>query len=103
MEVPVAIVVEVVDAERSRPSPIDLVSNPQIRREVLANTLVGVAVDVAVVQRSVLRTAVARAERGGPLLVQPIADEGGRTPLRDVRLALADRVARHDAEAVVLL
>mmetsp|Transcript_30676 Transcript_30676/g.56438 ORF Transcript_30676/g.56438 Transcript_30676/m.56438 type:complete len:253 (+) Transcript_30676:571-1329(+) len=98
VEVPVAVVVQVVDAEGGAPLAVDLPQHAQVGGGVLADAHVGKAVHVGVVQRAVLAAAVARGEAGAPLLVEAVGGQCGGAPARDVGLPLSHRVARRRDE-----
>ena len=101
MEVPVAVVVEVVDACGQRPLAVDLPLGPRIDGEVLARRHVGEAVDVAVVQRAELLAAVARPQAQAQVVPRLPLREQRRPPARHARLPFADRVAGHRRVAAV--
>src|SRR5689334_17942838 len=54
VEVPVVVVVEVVDPDRGGPVPVESVDDAHVDGRVLADALVREAVDVGVVERAVL-------------------------------------------------
>src|SRR5438045_6434719 len=93
MEVPVAVVVQIVDAGRHAPLLVDAPGEAYVGGEVLRERLVRKAVRIAVVQRAELRAAVARAEGRVEPLGRPPRGEQARAPARHARLPLADGVA----------
>ena len=103
MKVPVFVIVQIFDAEGRGNHLVDLPAQPQVGGEVLADALVGVAVDVCVVQRAVLGAAVARAQRGRPLRGEAVARNGGGAPAWNIGLLPAEGVAGYDDKAGVFL
>src|SRR5947207_824591 len=103
MEIPVFVVVEIVDSESGTGRLVDLPANARIHGKKPADALVSEAVDVAVVQRAVLPAAVARAKRGAPSRVKAAAGQRRGPPLRDVGLLLAEGVAGNGGEPGVVL
>src|SRR6185369_5569702 len=99
VEVPVVVVVQVVDPDGGAPVPVEAVDDADVDGRVLADALVGEAVDVGVVERPVLSAAQACPDARAPALVEAIARKRSRAPARNVRLPLADGVARHRDEA----
>ena len=103
MEIPVLVVVQVVNAQGGAHLLADLPAQAHVGGEVLAGAHVGKAVDVAVVQAGKLAAAVARAQGAGPVRVKAVADQRRGPPDRHARLVFAQRVAgRGDKAAVVL-
>ena len=61
------------------------------------------AIDIAVIERAKLRTAVARANTGHPLRIPAVARQCSGSPARDIGLSLVQSVARNHNKAGILL
>ena len=103
MEVPVLVVVYVVDPHRRRDGFVDFSHHAHICREEFAHALKSKSIDVGVVGRSVLHAAIARAKRCAPLRFETLARERRSPPLWYVGLPFAEGVSGRDNDASVLL
>ena len=103
MEVPVLIVIQIVDTKGKRTVFVDLIAGAHIHHKELADPLIGKTVYIAIVKRAELRATVTRADAGDPLWILAIARECAGPPTRDVWLPLVQGITRRDDEAVVLL
>ena len=92
MEVPVVIVVQVVDAERGRPLAVELVTRAQVGAEELREALVGETVRIAVVERAELGSGKAGAVGQGQLLTGTPAGVGPLYSGDQLELVLANKL-----------
>src|SRR5687767_1849012 len=90
MEGPVALVAEVVDAERRGPVPGELVSHSRVGDEEAARSGEARAMRIGVVELVVLQAAVARAQRRAEAVAGTPGRERVRAPVGNARLAFAD-------------